>query len=188
MEIFHPANDPDPGARSCGSWIYLNSWKLVGGDSSQPPMPVQFPPPALCKPPALTTPQHSADSRCANVVQHPLSPQCLECPLNDPCLGISTDMDSNLNDSNSIPNIATNIDDITHTTNADAIIKSSSSNCNSTSNTANSATSSTSNIDSPTPLILAAAMSMSTPLTLSAPLTPTAVGDAGACAGRCWKD
>jgi len=32
VEIFHPANDPYPDARSCGFLTYLNSWKSVGGD------------------------------------------------------------------------------------------------------------------------------------------------------------
>jgi len=32
VEIFHPANDLYPDARSCGFLTYLNSWKSVGGD------------------------------------------------------------------------------------------------------------------------------------------------------------
>jgi len=32
VEIFYPANDPYPDARSCGFSTYLNSWKSVGGD------------------------------------------------------------------------------------------------------------------------------------------------------------
>jgi len=34
VEIFHPANDPDPDARSCRSQTY--NWMLVGGDWNSP--------------------------------------------------------------------------------------------------------------------------------------------------------
>jgi len=34
VKIFHPANNPDPDARSCGSQTY--NWTSVGGDWNLP--------------------------------------------------------------------------------------------------------------------------------------------------------